>query len=569
MPLRRFSSVPVFLAALALLSCQQVPKKLPEAGPDAVVNKQLNLARQALRQSGRFSERGERLGHALLAAELAWDLDWKYSGQELTHASKKAESIYNAAILELLSHARDPNQVLRSRQFEYMIQGPRGAYRLRIDPRTFEALEQYPEVKPASEFRGNGGFTRRHTREGFGLPLVGINRDDAFRFLLLQGAVDQFKRREGYTAPRTALLIFDKPPAPGQPRDVRIALVDPRKVKEEKVGKRTLPVAADFTAPLMAAYPAFGSQLAAIWAAIFPDALLASSAIYAIEVYDPERIPVLLVHGLFSTPDMWKNVINDLGAMPGVGDRFQFYTFTYPTGLSPILTADLLRDRLERAREARPLPHGYVLVGHSMGGILSRLQIVDSGHHFWVEAFGERAERVYRQMPENDPIRRAFFFDADPLAKRAIFICTPHRGSPMAERTLVRWFGRLARTPLKFSESLATSPLRALNLLPDRLPSSAEGLSPSSPVLRTMVTRPMNAPVHSIIGNRGRPGPLEESSDGIVPYLSAHVPEAKSEKIVPGNHGAFDLEESINEVARILREHDEAAGKSLKSTPRR
>ena len=569
MPFLRFSSLSIILASCLLLSCQQVPKSLPEAGPDAVVANQLHLARQALRQSGKSSERGDRLGHALLAAELAWDLDWKHSGQEITHASKKAESVYNDAILELLRHARDPKEVMRTRQLEYQIQGPRGAYRLKIDPRTFEALVQYPEVKPASAFKGKEGFNRRHVREGLGLPLVGINRDAGLRFLLTQGAADQFKRREGYTAPRTALLIFDKPPSPGQPRDVRIAVVDPRKVKEERVGKRFLPVAADFTAPLMAAYPSFGSQLAAIKAAIYPDTLLASSAIYATEVYDPDRIPVLLVHGLFSTPDMWKNVINDLGAMPGIGDRFQFYTFTYPTGMSPILTADLLRDKLEKVRAARPLPHGYVLVGHSMGGILSRLQIVDSGNEFWRETFGKKADEVLREMPAGDPIRRAYFFDADPLAKRAIFICTPHRGSPMAERSIVRWFGRLARTPIELSQTIATSPLRALNLIPDRLPSSAEGLSPSSPVLQTMVKRPMEAPVHSIIGNRGKPGPLEDTSDGIVPYSSAHVPEALSEKIVPGDHGAFALEESITEVARILREHDRSLGKSGKPATRR
>lgn len=565
----RPSIVTCLLACLALVSCQISPKALPPAGPEAVAANQIKLARQALKQSEKAADRGSRLGHALLAAELAWDLDWKHSGQEITHASKKAEDVYNEAILELLRHARDPREVLRSRQTEYLITGPRGVYRLKIDPRTFEALEQYPEVRPASEFKGKQGFANRHTREGLGLPLVGINREDVIRLLLSQGAKDHFKRREGYTAPRTALLVFDKPAPPGQPRDVRIAIVDPRKVTKEKVGKREFTVAADLTAPLMAAYPVFGSKLAAIRAAINPDLLLPSSAIYATEVYDPERIPVLLVHGLFSTPDMWKNFINELGAMPGVGDRFQFYTFTYPTGLSPILTADLLRERLEKTRMARPLPQGYVLVGHSMGGILSRLQVVDSGHEFWRDTFGAKAEEVLREMPASDPIRRAYFFEADPYAKRAIFICTPHQGSPVAEKSLVRWLARLAHTPIELSKVVATSPLRALDLLPDRLPSSADGLSTKSPVLKTMVRRPLTAPVHSIIGNRGVAGPLAESSDGIVPYWSAHVPQALSEIIVPGNHGAFKLQESIEEVARILREHDRSTPKSRKPASRR
>lgn len=552
------------LLAIAVSSCQQVPKSLPAAGPDAVVARQLKLATGFLRASSKAEVPGARVGRALLAAELAWDLDWKHSGPAITHTGKKAEKVYNEALMRLIFHTRDPNEALRSRQMVYHIDGPRGSYRLTVDPRTFDVLDQYPKLKPASAFKGKQGFDHRHIREGVGLPLVAINREAVLRLLLFQGAADKFKRREGYTAPRTALLIFDKPPPPGQPRDVRLAIVDPRVVKTERVGKRVLPVAADLTAPLMAAYPVFGSQLAAFRAAINPDLLLPSSAIYATEVYDPERIPVLLVHGLFSTPDMWKNFINELGAMPGIGDRFQFYTFSYPTGLSPILTADLMREKIRLVRQARPLPQGYVLIGHSMGGILSRLQIVDSGHDFWRGTFGNKADEVLREMPTNDPIRRAFFFKADPLAKRAIFICTPHRGSPMTETSIVRWIARLAATPIELSKVIATSPLRALNLIPDRMPSSADGLSPKSPVLKTMTGLPMKSPVHSIIGNRGKPGPMDQWSDGIVPYSSAHVPEAVSEKIVPGNHGAFTLKETIDEVARILREHDSTQLKSAK-----
>jgi pimeloyl-ACP methyl ester carboxylesterase len=428
-------------------------------------------------------------------------------------------------------------------------------YRLTMDPAVFATLRDYTEFKPASAYRGKGGFDHRITREGIGVPMVAINRGNFLPGIMVPGKEDDFKRREGYTSPRTLILIFGKPAAPGQPRDVRVTIVDPRKVPIETVGKRVLPVAADFTAPLIAAYPGFGSRFTALVDAIYPDSLLPKSDIYALEVYDPGRIPVLLVHGLFSTPDMWKNLINELNATPGIGGRYQFYTFTYPTGLAPSYTARILREKLARATARRPLDNGYVLIGHSMGGLLSRMQITDSGRVLWDTSFGAKAEAAYRSSSPADPMRKDLCFSADPHARRAIFICVPHRGSPMADKSLVQWLGRLAKAPLDITETLATSPLRVLGVLPDRLPGSAQGLSPKSPVLLGLDRLPMKAPVHSIIGDRGKPGLLAASSDGIVPYWSSHLDAAASEKIIPTGHGGFDHPLAIGEIGRILGEH--------------
>ena len=65
----------------------------------------------------------------------------------------------------------------------------------------------------------------------------------------------------------------------------------------------------------------------------------------------------------------------------------------------------------------------------------------------------------------------------------------------------------------------------------------------------------ISVPYHSIIGNRGKPGPLAESSDGVVPYWSSHLDGAQSEVIVPGPHGACQLPQTIAELDRILRLH--------------
>src|SRR4029079_4430724 len=70
---------------------------------------------------------------------------------------------------------------------------------------------------------------------------------------------------------------------------------------------------------------------------------------------------------------------------------------------------------------------------------------------------------------------------------------------------------------------------------------SVSALSPRMPTLQILCGLPYAHPVqvHSIIGDRGRTGPLEQSSDGIVPYTSSHLDGVASELVVPAGHSAF------------------------------
>jgi hypothetical protein len=97
------------------------------------------------------------------------------------------------------------------------------------------------------------------------------------------------------------------------------------------------------------------------------------------------------------------------------------------------------------------------------------------------------------------------------------------------------------------------STLRKLN--GGRLPNSVTNLKPKSPYLEVLKNRPIQTPYHSIIGNRGKPGPLADSSDGVVPYWSSHLKGAKSEAIVPGPHTSTGLPQTIAELRRILLLH--------------
>ncbi len=76
---------------------------------------------------------------------------------------------------------------------------------------------------------------------------------------------------------------------------------------------------------------------------------------------------------------------------------------------------------------------------------------------------------------------------------------------------------------------------------------------------------------HSIIGSL-RPGGVDDSTDGVVPYRSAHLDEScaisarvESEKVVRSDHGVQKDGEAIQEVRRILREHIGLSGETARA----
>jgi hypothetical protein len=101
-----------------------------------------------------------------------------------------------------------------------------------------------------------------------------------------------------------------------------------------------------------------------------------------------------------------------------------------------------------------------------------------------------------------------------------------------------------------------------------RLPTGINDLSPKSPVLIGLGELPIEAPYHSIVGDRGR-GDTPNSSDGVVPFWSSHLDGAQSELIVPGSHSAYALPQTIAELKRILYLHLAESGGARSSVVRR
>jgi pimeloyl-ACP methyl ester carboxylesterase len=279
------------------------------------------------------------------------------------------------------------------------------------------------------------------------------------------------------------------------------------------------------------------------------------------------KVPVVFVHGLWATPSSWRRMIEALEADPALAERFQFWTFGYSTGDPIPYSAHLFRRALHEVREkldpgkADTAFDRMVIIGHSMGGLLSKMIAVESGDRLWKVVSDRRFEEMMGAEDDVRLLHSGFFFAAYPGVRRVVYIATPHRGSRFDQGSIQRIGTRLIRLP---------DPLRAThNRLvaqnpPDffhehfrkGLPSSIDELEWGSPILAGLaeLTHSPAQKVHSIIAVRPD-APPDHRTDGLVAYESAHVADVASEKVVSTGHLCQDHRDVIAEVRRILAEH--------------
>ena len=529
------------LAAVLLFSgCATQPSVAP--GPLGEAQTKLAEARsQKLSTEARITDYFE-------AAELAEN---EATGQSRdTAAKQQAEQIYNDASAEVTVLLKESdggkywnhNERIGSSDASYEVRFQPGGANGFWSPGFFDQLKRTKDAD------------HRHLRlwvhgPGFGGTLVGVRTGRPG---------DPFAPLVGYACPITTTLAFLPPQKSKRSAHiVLVALHDPTIQQTVLIDGKTQPLAYDLSAPL-GHYPRTKASTLALRGLLQADKITQRTGLYMVEPYDPKRIPIVLVHGLMSTPHMWFNIVNAVRGDPELRARYQFWVFYYPTANPPALSALAFRKDLATAERLYHPQHGIVLVGHSMGGIVSRMQAVDTGRVLWDEAFHQNADALYAKIPDDNLLKKTLVFQADPNVKRIIFECVPHRGSGLAVGTVGALGVSLIRVPkivaLTIKTTLGDSLEKVTGVKGQRLPTSISGLSPRSPVLIGLDKLPIKAPHHSIIGDRGR-GDSPNGSDGVVPYRSAHLDSAQSEKIIPYGHGGYQSPEAIDELLRILRLH--------------
>ncbi len=298
------------------------------------------------------------------------------------------------------------------------------------------------------------------------------------------------------------------------------------------------------------------------------DRYLDDTGIYLPDVYDPAKIPVVFVHGLKSDPHIWQNAMNEVLRDPELRKKYQCWYFLYPTGLPVYASAAKLRRMLYIARDHydpgknNPQMNQMVLVGHSMGGLLSRMQTIDSEDTIYNAHFTKPLDEMHLKPLTKELIKDAMIFKRVPFVKRTVFVASPHQGSSVAQIPAVRAFGLLVNPTSNLDAVTMDIRLHAHDGLNPELRKfrnmgcrSVQTLSPHHPMLISLQRRPMQALCHSIIARTKETGDVRQTTDGVVAYWSSHVAQAQSELVVNGSHGCVELPEVADEILRILRLH--------------
>jgi len=327
----------------------------------------------------------------------------------------------------------------------------------------------------------------------------------------------------------------------------------------------TVPLESDITVPI-----AYMLRESKMWdfelgGFLSPDEAEFETGLRLIEPYQPGKIPVVFVHGTASSPARWAEMLNELRADRGLRDRYQYWLFSYTTSLPILKSADSLRESLrERIEELDPdgsdaALRKMVVIGHSQGGLLTRLLVTEAGDRFWARVSDVPPEDMDLKPHELELIRRAVFFEPCPFVDRVIFVATPHQGSFLSEgilRSIANSLITLPRKTMEFTRDVTVrNPLLFKRDVLDGQATAVDNMAPGNPFLVALANSPMPDRVHkhSIIAVEGD-GPLEEEDDGVVAYTSAQLDGVDSEFVVHSFHSCQDKAPAIAEVRRILRE---------------
>ncbi len=487
------------------------------------------------------------------------------AGQELGDAV----ALYNTALEDCLRLARAegnfrPGHVLRlnsaGADFQVSIV-PRGEDWQADDFDHFEFVSDYELT----------GLRNHHRTEGLGVPLIAVRKGQEPRV-----------GQEQYYAPNlsfpvTAFLRMEwREDGRGFAAHSQLELHDPLETATVGVAGHDVPLQSDISTPLAHFLSKPGTRNLDTFGLLRPDKARQIAGLYMLQPYQPDKIPVLMVHGLWSSPMTWMETFNDLRSDPQLRDRYQFWFYLYPTGVPFWETAADLRERLAQVQDvfgreqSAPVLDDMVLVGHSMGGLISRMMVVNSGDRFWNQIASKPLDQIEATPEMKEEIQRVFFFERQPSVGRVVTIATPHRGSDYSNG-LTRWLGRqiisLPGRTVKVTHAILTANPGTFRTNGQAGPStSVDSLSPESPILQVLAETPNPDSVkhHNVVGVSHPPSRLlgrfsdvrREQSDGVVGYSSAHLERVESEIEVSAPHSGVQAHpDTIAELRRILFLH--------------
>lgn len=492
------------------------------------------------------AEQSECVEHYFQSARWAWYGTLEFADNPLR--SSAAWRQYHTAVERFVASAQqfgryEPGVGIHVVAGEQPQVVPLAVHGFAWQPEDFQRLELPPVDRAAP-------LSRRHRREGRGVPLVvaGTCQDPVpeRRFLPQHWAFSA-----------TAILRFDD-------TCTTLELYNPLAAFDVALPTGHAPLAADLTAGLSAQLDLLPAAPALRF--LRSGGSRPEDGLLFLEPYQAGKIPLIYVHGLLSGPESGADLANDLRAIPGLPDHYQIWMFRYATEEGLLRTAARLREELDAVlttcdpAACDPALRQMVIVGHSMGGLVAKLQVTASGEEVWNALAHWPIEWLNAPEHVRSELLSMAYFDPHPQVARVIFIATPHRGVVPAATAAGRMAALLrpaTRVERQYAQLVRDNPGAFRSYVARRLPTSVDVLEPDSPLLRTVWRLPVapHVRMHSIYGE-SHPGLLTGPTDGVVPVASARHPSTDSDLSVPVSHSHVQRHPDVAaEVARILAAH--------------
>jgi pimeloyl-ACP methyl ester carboxylesterase len=428
----------------------------------------------------------------------------------------------------------------------------------------FEMLLRENETFVSADRFRIHGLSVRNRNAGLGAPIVILgDKKPGTEFVSAGSAATVFLRLEGSLQDLTAGSLQG-----------RVEIYSAFMRDHVEVGGRKIPLETDLTTHIAYAlnnptYWQLQKLLFRLGQAPF------KPGIYPAQPYQAGKIPVLFVHGTMSSPVWWAEMWNTLMGDSVLREKCQFWFYLYDSAKPASQSAAHLRESIqtmvgEMDPDGKdPMLRQMVVIGHSQGGLLTKLTATRTGDALVQAMTGKTLTELSLTPDEDILLRRLAVFEPLPEVKRVVFISTPHRGSYRAggfARKLARRFLNLPQQALKTTTELLTFAPR-IGKDVKLASTSIDTMAPDNPGLLALAEIPVTPPIkaHSIIAVKGDDTP-PDGADGVVKYSSAHIAGVESELVVRSGHSCQGNPLTIEEVRRILLHHLQQAGNSGSTT---
>lgn len=474
----------------------------------------------------------------------------------------QAQTIHNQAVERLIRQAQ-AWRVRGDRQWQCTLTD----LNIELNGPRFLCPCRFTNIDVASDYAVSG-LECEYRNDGFGLPVIARRDNDR------ECPTDPEDRYFSYRihAAATAAILPHGTPCNWRDHKTTLTFFDPFAQRTASVAGRCVTLATDRSTPLAVQEQFSSLEVLRRVGVLRPDRVRKDErGLYMYQPYRPGKIPLVLVHGFYSSPSTWSQVVNHIQNDPELSERYQVWLFLYPTGAPLTASAADFRSTLRKAIDffdpcgRDPALRQMVVVGHSMGGLISKMAVMESGDCLWRAYFNTPFDAIQASPKVKDRLEETLFLHPEPYIRRMIFVAAPHRGTIKACLIPGQFIQERIHHPLELREiirevircngrSVVADGVRARPL------NGVGNMSIHDPALKALLCLPIAVPFHSIIPQVSLLG-HQLNTDGIVRYRSSHLDGAESEKITRGFHTSHSKQDFTEELKRIL--HDNLNGSGL------